>query len=143
MKKFQFRLDRVLQYRQLVKDEKSKELIVLRNILIEEQEKLKALEAAYFNTSIEEASSAEELQMVAFYLDGLKNDIECQKKVIQSATEKVLAAQAVYLQAAQEEKTLSQLKERNYLEYQEYLAKEEAKNIDEVTVQMFDYIKDK
>ena len=136
MKKFKFRLERILEYRKLIKDEKAKELILARNKLYADEAHLEELERARLNNILQsDILTAEELQMVGLYADRLKRDIERQKKVIIESEKAVEKAQEIYIEAAKDEESLAKLKERRRSEYLAYIEKEELKNIDEMNTQ--------
>ena len=137
MKKFQFRLERILEYRKLIKDERTKELLISRNKLSADQEHLKELETAALMNTIgdDQFLTVEKLQMVNDYAERLKNDIEHQKEVIEESTKAVLKAQEAYIEAAKDEGSLRTLKERRRAEYMNYLEKEDFKNNDEIVIQ--------
>lgn len=143
MKKFQFRLERVLQYRKLLKDEKTKELILSRNKLFGEMEHLKELEMAALLNAIEDniQITAEEIHLLGAYGARLKEDIEHQKEEIERSQEAVAKAEDAYIEAAKDEETLATLKEKRKAEYADYLNKEELKAIDEMTTQRSAYNK--
>ena len=137
MKKFQFRLDRVLQYRGLVKDEKTRELVLARNKAFDCAERLKELEAAALMNKLEEnlECTAEELFLISAYGHKLRCDIERQEEKLEEAKKNVEIARAAYIDAAKDEKSLSTLKQHKLDEYRDYLAKEELKSNDELVVQ--------
>ena len=137
MKKFQFRLDRVLQYRGLVKDEKTRELVLARNSAFDCAERLKELEAAALMNKLEDDldCTAEELFLISTYGHKLRCDIEKQQEKLEEAKKKVEEARAAYIEAAKDEKSLAILKQHKLDEYRDYLDKEELKNNDELVVQ--------
>lgn len=145
MKRFQFRLDRVLQYRKLVKDERTRELIQRRNKLYEDSERLRDLETAALLNRIEEGAriTAEQVQIVGMYAARLKEQIGTQQQQVEQSQEAVADAHRAYVEAAKEEASLSTLRKRKQAEYQEYLEKEESKSMDEFSVQRQGYLRKK
>ena len=137
MKKFHFRLERILEYRKLIKDEKTKELLISRNKLYADQEHLKELETAALLNTIgdDKFLTVERLNLINDYAERLKIDIEHQKEVIEESKKAVLKAQEAYIEAAKDEGSLQTLKERRRAEYMNYLEKEDFKNNDEVVIQ--------
>jgi len=145
MKRFQFRLDRVLQYRKLVKDEKTRELIQRRNKLYEESQRLKDLEAAALLNRLDEGVrlTAEQVQLVGMYAARLKEEIGEQEVRVEESQEQVAEAHKEYVEAAKEEASLATLRKRKEQEYQDYLAKEEGKSLDEFSIQRQGYLRKK
>ncbi len=143
MKRFQFRLERVLQYRKLVKDEKTRLLMESRNRLFENSERLKELETAALLNRLEEnvRISAEQVQLLAMYGARLKEQIADQEKRVQELQQEVAERRNDYVEAAKDEESLVTLKQRKQEEYKEYLEKEEGKFLDELSVQRQGFLK--
>ena len=137
MKRFKYRLERVLEYRKLVKDEKVRELLYRNQKLHEENEKLRELQAAELLNRIEEGVrlSAAEVQLLADYGYRLREEITGQEDVVEKSKEAVEEATAEYVEAAKDEKSLSTHKGRKLVEYQHYAQQEEDKFIDELNIQ--------
>ena len=137
MKKFKFRLQRVLDYREIVKDEKRRELLLCNHKLAMDRERLEQLAEAERQNRLEEGvvmSAARVLQAGDFAV-GLQKAMERQREIIiedEAAVEKAMNA---YIEAAKESRALSLLKERRLTEYKDYLEKEELRNLDETAVQ--------
>ena len=137
MKKFKFRLERVLKYREAVREEKKTELAKKNAELTERQDKLEMLEEAFLKNeaSVDESGNANLLRMAGLYAARLKTEIANQKISINEAEEEVEAAKVEYIEAAKEAKTLDTLKQKKLEEYKEYIAKEDEKFLDEMTIQ--------
>jgi len=130
-------LERVLQYRKLVKDEKMRELLLRNHKLMEDSERLRELQAAELLNRIEAGVelNAAQLQLLADYGCRLREEISEQKEVVERSKEAVQAATAEYLEAAKDEKSLNIHKQRKLSEYRQYTQQVEDKNIDELNVQ--------
>jgi flagellar export protein FliJ len=136
MKKFQFRLERILHYRDLVRDEKKKVLVEKRIALQNAEERLLKLQHSRdTNHPPEQAQAVEMFVLGAFYGSGIINRIERQHQVIENCQQEVDAAYQEYLIAVQEAEALRRLKERRLEEYKEECAREEQQNIDETVTQ--------
>ena len=136
MKKFRFRLERVLQYRELVKRDRKRELAAKTMQLQTEQERLNELGLAWEANGIPSGPiPAEMLQLVERYSMWLKAAIEKQQKTVAEAKQAVEEARNAYIEAAKESEALKTLKTKKREEYLEYYYKEEGKFLDEISVQ--------
>jgi flagellar FliJ protein len=137
MKKFRFRLERVLQYREIVKDERRRELLQANYALRAAEELLRDLEAAQRSGGFEEGRivSVEEVRLEGLFKARLEAQILQQREVVTAAENDVVAARGRYIEAAKESKALETLKDRRKTQYAEYIAKEDEKFLDELTIQ--------
>lgn len=137
MKKFKFRLERVLQFRTVVKDEKLRDLTLKNAKLREEQDRLSALEDAIRRNQNEGdgVMLVESLYMRGLYASRLKDEIVNQRLAIIKCEDEVTEAMAAYIEASKELKALTTLKDRKRAEYLDYLAHEDAKFLDELATQ--------
>ena len=137
MKKFRFRLERVLQYRQVVRQEKKRELALKIAQLREAEKRMEELRQAQIANALPEsrAVNLDEFMLRGRYAARLKEDIEKQQEVMAIAQRQVEEAREVYVEAAKEAKTLEMLKEKRKTEYEEYQNKEEDKILDEMATQ--------
>ena len=137
MKRFSFRLERVLQYRELVKDEKRRVLRHKMARLRDCQEWLSYLENERLSLAIDENGifPVEVILQWGFYCERLKNEIEKAQEVIVVREKEVDEAMTQYIEASKEVSVLQKLKEKQRSEYVENVAKEESKILDELAVQ--------
>lgn len=137
MKRFKFRLEKILELRQSLKEERRGELLVANQALREAEQRLEQLLAAQAQAAL--AGGAVMAAALVFlnqeYRARLKAEIEAQHVVIAERTELQKEAQARYVEAAREEKALSLLKSKKLQEYQDYVQKEEEKFLDELSTQ--------
>jgi len=136
MKKFRFRLERVLHYRQLMRDEKKRELM-LRNVALQEAEgRLAALEKAERDNELEQGTvmTVERVLLSGLYAQRLQAEILAQRGVIEEAREAVRIAMEAYVEAGRDAKSLELLKEQKLQEFTEYVQKEDEKFLDELAV---------
>lgn len=137
MKKFRFRLERVLRYREIVRDERRRELMDATHALRIAEERLRELEAAQRNGGLEAGAvlSVEEVRLYGLFATRMEAEILQQRVAIAAAENGVVEARARYVEAAKEAKTLETLKERRQTQYAEYVLKEDEKFLDELTIQ--------
>ncbi len=137
MKKFKFRLEKVLQHRSSLKEE-AKRALTLRtqehqNLVSQEQ----SLEVEYRRQALQEGVvvEAKMLSISAGYCLRLKELIEKTRKDIIEAKKRLDEAMEQYVAASKEERTLTTLKDKKLAEYLEKVAKEEQEFLDELTTQ--------
>lgn len=136
MKKFRFRLEKVLQYREIIKGEKKRELSLCLAALREEEEKLEKLYKAQAENNMPEGvQKAGIFFLKGQYSERLKKEIIQKKLDILEAENKVEIARHAYIEAAKDAKTLEMLKSKKQDQYNEVVRLEEAKILDEVVVQ--------
>lgn len=133
MKKFKFRLERVLQFRRVVKDERLRELLERRRQIEELQGAITALETELLAPRLFDGGimMAHEVFLAASYVSRLKERLE--KTRVAHAEAETLYQEALgrYIEAAREEKSLVTLREKRLGEYQEHIDKELQKLLDE------------
>jgi len=139
MKKFKFRLERVLQYRLLIKEDKRKALLLKNMKLHEAENRLAMLEQAElanrYVSGPDKVLSAQQIYLIGFFGQRLQDEIVKQRLAIIQLEKEVEEAMAEYTEAAREAKTLEIFRERKVQEYLDYVAKEEGKFLDELAVQ--------
>lgn len=137
MKKFVFRLEKVLHFRRLVKDEKKRELSKRLALLHDGQMKLEALEAAQLANILESEQllHAEYIIMRGLYAVRLKAEIASQKQLISELEAAADEARAEYIEASKEVEVLEKLKARKKEEYIHEMDLQEGKMLDEFGIQ--------
>lgn len=137
MKKFKFRLQRVLDYRKLVKDERLRDLLEANYIVDQEKQNLDRLESAQARNAMEQDKAMDSafVHLRGIYGLWLKDSIEEQRVEVKNAQEKAEKALAAYIDTAKDMKALELLKDRKLTEYRQYLEAEDVKNLDEISVQ--------
>lgn len=137
MKRFSFRLEKVLQYRTLIKDEKLRELL-LRNYELQQVEKrIEGLEHDFLSNEIEQSRvmQAAELQQRGAYAARLMDELVSAKLEKIEAEKKVEEAMQLYVEASKDQRALAMLKDRKRSEYNEWIEKEIGKDLDEMSIQ--------
>lgn len=137
MKRFKYRLDRVLNYRETIKGEKKRELYQKNAVLQEAEQHLEWLEQAALNNRLAENGeiAANLLFLAGLFGARLEREIVDQRTSVAEANEAVELARQVYIEAAREAEALVILKQKRLNEYLDYVNKEENKQLDELAVQ--------
>ena len=136
MKKFKFRLEKVLEYRETIKDEKQRDLIIRNTELSEAQDKLKEFENSYFANTIQGGSMAmSEYELQTRYSQRLVKMIAAQKEAIIEVEKLVEEAREAYLQASLDAESLVTLRENKQVEFDEKVRKAEEAMLEELAVQ--------
>lgn len=137
MKKFKFRLEKVLQYRHIVQDEKKRAVHDLMIILNEAERALENFENAFMNNNVTDGAvfTIEELSIRGAYSERLKQQIAQKKLDIFDIQERLDVARAEYVEARKEVEVLEKLKEKKREQYDEVIALHEQKFLDELVTQ--------
>lgn len=139
MKRFKFRLQRVLEYREGLRKESERELALKNRALAENEERLHEIETAQENAGggEEQVTTMAELAMLGDYRRYLHEALVQQRERVEEATKAVEEARDVYLEKAMEEEKLSTIKEKKQAEHKVEAAKADRKRQDELTVTRF------
>jgi len=137
VKKFKFRLAKVLEHRATLTAEFRRELMFKNRELQEAEEKLgELLESVAGNTLASDTQMSSDLvELAGMYTQRLKREIDAQRFAIVDAREAVEVAQNDYIEAKKEERVLVTLEERQRAEYMAIVAKHEQSALDELVTQ--------
>ncbi|RIL02165.1 MAG: flagellar export protein FliJ [Proteobacteria bacterium] len=137
MKKFRFRLERVLSYRNLVRDDKKRELFESYGVLHRAEARLGNLNEAALRNKVDdqEPLPVERFLLTGLFSTRLKSEIENQRLAIIEAENQAQEALKNYIEAAKDSKSLEMLRERKLHQYLEEYEREEEKQRDEVAIQ--------
>lgn len=137
MKRFKFRLQRILDIREQIRDEARQELGRRNAVLAHEQSVLRGLEAELLRLNAGENGivTASELLLTGAYAQRIQKLIEQQALKVEEARKAVVEAQERYIQANKEAKALEMLKDKRRAEYDHEVLKEEINQLDEVATQ--------
>jgi flagellar FliJ protein len=137
MKRFKFRLQRILDIREQIRDEARQELGRRNAVLAHEQSVLGGLEAELLRLNAGENGivTASELLLTGAYAQRIQKLIEQQALKVEEARKAVVEAQERYIQANKDAKALEMLKEKRKAEYDHEVLKEEINQLDEVATQ--------
>jgi flagellar FliJ protein len=137
MKKFKFRLQKVLEYRELLKRESERELGMKHNELRDAEQGVEdiisAQEACQPPLS-DKAISMAELALTGDYQLRLQEELINQRLLVIQAIEAVETARDQYIEKAMEAKILDKLKDRRLTEHKREMRKEERKVVDELVI---------
>ncbi len=138
-KRFKFRLQRVLDYREAIKSERKRELLVKNQELSEGQQRLSELAYAIANNHLRQDSmlTIEELQLVGNYTVRLKQMIDWQRAKIISLEKEAAEALERYIEASKDVEALQVLKRKREEDHRRYVEQEESKFLDELTTQRY------
>ncbi len=137
MKRFTFRLQRILDIREQIRDEARQELGRRNARLAQEQSVLAGLEAELLrlNGTANGIVTAGELLLTGAYALRVQKLIEQQVVKVEEARQAVVEAQERYIQANKDARALEMLKDKKRAEYDQERLKEEIGQLDEVAVQ--------
>ena len=137
MKKFRYRLERVLEYRKIIKAERLRDLTMRNQEMHEARTHLEHLETELVRelAAQKPVMTIEELTLAGNYRDRVRALIERQHGLIEELRKKVEEALAAYIQAAKDAESLEKHKAKKHEEYLAYLDKETQKFLDELAVQ--------
>jgi flagellar FliJ protein len=127
MKRFRFRLPRVLDVRERMRDEARQELVAKNTARDEAQRVLEHLEQEALHTNVAEGGtySASELLMLGEYHARLKREIASQREVVARAEAEAEEAREKYVAASKDAKSIEMLKDKRLDEYKEEALKEQ------------------
>ncbi len=137
MEKFNFRLERVLEYREKVEDinkaEYGKAKKKLDDEIVAFDEILSHKENINFHRdNILSKATINDLKNYNLYLKNVKEKLANQKEVVEKAQMKVEKARNVLINSSIEKKTLENLKDRDFNDYLYNVKKEDEKIIDQI-----------
>jgi len=139
MKRFKYRLERVLHFRRLIEAEAKRELQLAQRELADAEARLKELEAQlvkeFSDGSEEKEMRAEEFLLISSYRAGLKVRIEQQLVEIETRRQEVVNKMAKYREAARELESLVRHRVTKVTEYDHEASVAEQAQIDELMVQ--------
>lgn len=137
MKRFTFRLQRILDIREQIRDEARQELGRRNARLAQEQGVLAGLEAELLrlSSSADGIVTAGQLLLTGAYALRVQKMIEQQVVKVEEARQAVVEAQERYIQANKDARALEMLKDKKRAEYDQEMLKEEISQLDEVAVQ--------
>lgn len=137
MKRFNFRLNKVLDYRQTLKKESEREL-AKKNIRLKELEGelegiIEAQNQAQVNTK--PAMTMAEFSLVESYQELMQEKLVETRELVKKADQEVEEARIDYIEKAKDSAVLEKLKDRRWGDYREETRKQERKDLNEMTIQ--------
>ena len=137
MKKFEFRLEKILSYKEQLLENETAKLTVLNEKLNKANNKLKTLEAQLADCSkkLEESMlgnvSPVKCRLYSRYVEHLKDLIEIQKAEVTNITAQVNSQIQVIKELKLDSKSLETLKDAQYEEYQKETLKKSENLVEE------------
>lgn len=143
MKRFQFRLQRVLNFRTSEKKERERELALKNGELKSAEQKLNGIVQAQDKATVTEEGlqTMAELHLSGDYQALLREALVNQRLLVIEASEAVDAARDAYIQKAIEAETLATLRERKMEDHRAENKRLDRKQLDEIAVQRHRYNK--
>jgi len=143
MKRFAFRLQRVLDVKNTIEEVKRRDFLAADNEYRKKIDELKEnyLELSRYQdqlkTKSREEISTQVLNLYYSYFNVLAGRIEYQKKLIELARQEMEKKREHLIAAVKERKILEKLKEKQFGQYQKEFGAEEQKMLDEVSGNKF------
>lgn len=144
-RRFRFRLQTVLEYKQRREEEEQRELAKKKEILAKEEKRLRSLQRLQETRRQELAEKSakgdlnvDELRMYHEHQKKMARDIAHQNVRVQQAQADMEFQRQKLLQASKEKKTYEKLKEKHHQAFVAEVEAEEAKLIDEIATTKFD-----
>jgi len=139
MKAFRFRLERVLQLRRQMEEEKRRELSIMLFDLRQLEARLHSLQRDLESCKTEMATDLEQeelsiarIEVFASYLKRITSSIEEQRELILELYKKVESKKSELLETIKERKAMESVKTTRRAEHEKERAREEMKFLDEI-----------
>lgn len=139
MRAFRFRLERVLQLRRQMEEEKRRELSIMLFDLRQLEAKLHSLQRDLESCKTEMMTDLEQeelsmarIEVFASYLKRITSSIEEQRELITELHKKIESKKNELLEAIKERKAMESVKARRRTEHDKECAREEMKFLDEI-----------
>ncbi len=139
MKKFKFRLEKVLEHKIRLFDLAEEEYLVEVRVLRAEEEKLEKIKADYRHSMqvlverTKQKFTIKELAVHYKYLFHLKREMKNQVDVVVKQEKVVDAKRTRLIEASKEKKVLERLKDKRHRTYVYHVEKDEQKMMDDIT----------
>ena len=143
MQRFQFKLQRLLDYRKIREEQAQAEFVKATRVFLHEQDILQQLKEVLTETMAEleaeqqQSSSLIMLKMFQDYIDTTREGIRLQTAKVVAAAQRRQAALAAFEEAARRRKAVDSLRERRLQQYQDEVMREEQGFLDEIASQHF------
>lgn len=138
MKRFAFRLQRVLDYRQSLKKESERELLEKNNHLNECEKQLDEIISEQDKCMVRDENvlmSGAEVVLQGDYKHKLQEALVQQRLLVLEAIDAVQSARDLYIRRSMEQEVLDNLRQRKVDEYRQDKRRHEQKDMDELVVQ--------
>lgn len=138
MAAYKFGLQKLMDFREKMEEEKKNQLSLALKRLEQEKDKLSELRKRQkemdkaFNEKTSKGIAVNELKLLVNYIDYYKREIKQQRTKIKMAEDYVAACRQVLIAATQEKKMIEKLKEIDFKKYLYEEQKKEEKLIDDL-----------
>ena len=141
MKRFKFRLEKVLSFRLSIKRERERDLQQENYRLAQANSELQALEHAARANDIpqNQIQDAELFILQGDFREWTKRAVEAQRQKIKEQEERVEKARIAYIEAAREAEVLEKLKAKRKQQHYDESLRVEQLSMDEISVQRLGY----
>ncbi len=142
-KKFDFRLQRVLDYRKMLEEQKKYEFIQAQREVILQETKLVDLytqeneEKLYLSQLKKGLINPISIRLMESYLAGILKRISYEKEVLNQLKEEMFRKKTEFVEARKKTRLLERLKEKRFEEHKYELEREERRFLDEVGMNGF------
>lgn len=143
MKPFNFRLETLLEYRKIQKEQSQIAFLQASNQLRSEKELLVELKGklgeniTLFNTRQQQPLTIDILNSFQYYFDKINRDIDKQNQCVIQADEQRESCLQALAEAEKNYKIVEKFREKKIQQYQIEAIKEEQKNLDEIGLQIY------
>jgi len=143
MKPFRFRLETLLDFRRLQKEQAQLAFMQATNQLQAEKERLKQLEGMLaesmelLNVRRQQPLPVEVFKSYQYYFDKIGEDIHKQNQCVMQATNNYQACLSKLAEAEKEHKIVEKFREKKLQNYQLEVMNEEQKVLDEIGLQIY------
>jgi flagellar protein FliJ len=139
MKRFQFRLQKVLEYKEDIEKQKMNDLAAAKQALAEEMDRLEWIQTTHKANgealkcrTAEKTIRPDEIQAHLRYQKKLEADLKAQTRRVEAAEEKTEKQRQILLDAAKERKTLETLKDKKLQSHLAEVERQDRNFFDEV-----------
>ena len=139
MKRFNFRLERVLDLREVEKKDSERELAGKNSELRTAEEELEHIIRSQDEHTLPDGKpmTMAEVSLLSSYQEALREALIAQRLMVLEASKAVEEAREAYLEKAAEQEILETLKDKRKDEYKEEVRREERKTLSEFATQRF------
>lgn len=145
MQRFQFKLQRLLDYRKIREEQAQAEFVRATRVFLHEQEKLNLMKEVLeetmqgLETEQSKPSSPYMLKLYQDYIDTTREGIRLQTAKVNAAAELRRKALKIFEEAARRRKAVDNLRDKRFQQYQEEVMREEQAFLDELAGQRFSH----
>lgn len=137
MKSYQFKMEKVLEYRENVEKAKVEDYTRIHYKLMKEQEALKRLQDTLEEKKKEKTKDLNSMKLGFLYKEKLKAEVSRQTDRVAAMEKKAEAAQTVLIEARKDRKIMEMLKEKDQEKHRLDLLNTEQKELDDLNIMRY------